>query len=206
MAILKNYDKKIKLAVICCFLFSTVCIIVSVGAVFLAKYMVSDINKEVYFLKGTSPILIHSKIEDETLIVEAKSHIELFHNLFFTLAPDDKYIDYTVEKALYLIDETGKAQYNALKEKGFYNNIVGTNSVFSIFCDSIKFDKNTMEWSYYGRQRIERRTSILTRELVTTGKLMRVPRTNNNPHGLLITNWNTVLNKDIEQRQKSYVN
>ena len=206
MAILKNYDKKIKLAVISCFLFMMVCVIVSVGAVFLAKYMVSDINKEVYLLEGTSPILIHSKVEDEVLNVEAKSHIELFHNLFFTLAPDDKYIDYTVKKALYLIDETGIAQYNALKEKGFYNNIVGTNSVFSIFCDSIKFDKSTMEWSYYGRQRIERRTSILTRELVTTGKLMRVPRTDNNPHGLLITNWNTVLNKDIEQRQKSYVN
>ena len=206
MAILKNYDKKIKLAVISCFLFMMVCVIVSVGAVFLAKYMVSDINKEVYLLEGTSPILIHSKVEDEVLNVEAKSHIDLFHNLFFTLAPDDKYIDYTVKKALYLIDETGKAQYNALKEKGFYNNIVGTNSVFSIFCDSIKFDKSTMEWSYYGRQRIERRTSILTRELVTTGKLMRVPRTDNNPHGLLITNWNTVLNKDIEQRQKSYVN
>ena len=206
MAILKNYDKKIKLAVISCFLFMMVCVIVSVGAVFLAKYMVSDINKEVYLLEGTSPILIHSKVEDEVLNVEAKSHIDLFHNLFFTLAPDDKYIDYTVKKALYLIDETGKAQYNALKEKGFYNNIVGTNSVFSIFCDSIKFDKSTMEWSYYGRQRIERRTSILTRELVTTGKLIRVPRTDNNPHGLMITNWNTVLNKDIEQRQKSYVN
>ena len=206
MAILKNYDKKIKLAVISCFLFMMVCVIVSVGAVFLAKYMVSDINKEVYLLEGTSPILIHSKVEDEVLNVEAKSHIELFHNLFFTLAPDDKYIDYTVKKALYLIDETGIAQYNALKEKGFYNNIVGTNSVFSIFCDSIKFDKSTMEWSYYGRQRIERRTSILTRELVTTGKLIRVPRTDNNPHGLMITNWNTVLNKDIEQRQKSYVN
>jgi len=29
-----------------------------------------------------------------TFDVEAKSHIEMFHNLFFTLAPDDKYIDY----------------------------------------------------------------------------------------------------------------
>ena len=108
-----------------------------------------------------------------------------------------------MEKAMYLVDETGLAQYNALKEKGFYNNILGTSSVFSIFCDSIKFDKSKMEWTYYGRQRIERRTSILTRELVTAGKLVRVPRTENNPHGLMITNWRTLLNKDIEQRQKS---
>ena len=37
-----------------------------------------------------------------------------------------------------LVDETGLAQYNTLKEKGFYNNIMGTSAVFSIFCDSIK--------------------------------------------------------------------
>jgi hypothetical protein len=41
------------------------------------------------------------------------------------------------------------------------------------------------------------------RELVTEGYLKRVPRTENNPHGLLIVNWRTILNKDLEQRTKS---
>ena len=53
-----------------------------------------------------------------------------------------------------------------------------------------------------GRQRIERRSNILMRELVTAGQLKRVPRTENNPHGLLIVNWRTLLNKDIEQKTK----
>jgi len=108
-----------------------------------------------------------------------------------------------MNKAMYLVDETGLAQYNTLKEKGFYNNIMGTSAVFSIFCDSIKLDEKKMEFTYYGRQRIERRTNILTRELVTAGKLKRVPRTDNNPHGLLIVNWRTLLNKDIEQKTKA---
>lgn len=129
--------------------------------------------------------------------------IENFHHLFFTLAPDDKYIKYTMDKAMYLVDETGLAQYNTLKERGFYNNIMGTSAVFSIYCDSINFDPQKMEFKYYGRQRIERRTSILTRELVTAGQLKRVPRTDNNPHGLLIVNWRTLLNKDIEQKTKN---
>ena len=43
----------------------------------------------------------------------------------------------------------------------------------------------------------------LMRELVTAGQLKRVPRTDNNPHGLLIVNWRTLLNKDIEQKTKS---
>lgn len=63
--------------------------------------------------------------------------------------------------------------------------------------------KKNMEFTYYGRQRIERRSNILMRELVTAGQLKRVPRTDNNPHGLLIVNWRTLLNKDIEQKTKS---
>ena len=200
---MKNYENKIKLVLIVSILFMAGCIVISLGSLFVAKGMVDDAHKKVYVLDGTVPILVQQTTMEETLDVEAKSHVELFHHLFFTLAPDDKYINYTMEKAMYLVDETGLAQYNALKEKGFYNNILGTSSVFSIFCDSIKFDKSKMEWTYYGRQRIERRTSILIRELVTAGKLVRVPRTDNNPHGLMITNWRTLLNKDIEQRRKS---
>ncbi len=165
--------------------------------------MVNDSHAKVYVLDGNVPILVERTSMEETLDVEAKSHVERFHHLFFTLAPDDKYIKYTMDKALYLVDESGLAQYNALKEKGFYNNIMGTSAVFSIFCDSINFNKDKMEFTYYGRQRIERRTSILTRQLITAGRLTRVPRTENNPHGLLITSWRTLLNKDLEQRTKN---
>jgi len=201
--VIKNLENKIKLVMIVSCLFMVGCIIISLGSIFTAKGMVDDAHKKVYVLDGNVPILVQRTTMDETLDVEAKSHVELFHHLFFTLAPDDKYINYTMEKAMYLVDETGLAQYNALKEKGFYNNIMGTSAVFSIFCDSIKFDKQQMIFTYYGRQRIERRTNILMRKLVTAGELKRVPRTENNPHGLLITNWRTLLNQDLEQKQKT---
>lgn len=203
MAVIKNLENKIKLVMIVSCVFMAGCIIISLGSIFTAKGMVDDAQKKVYVLDGTVPILVQRTTMDETLDVEAKSHVELFHHLFFTLAPDDKYINYTMEKAMYLVDETGVAQYNALKEKGFYNNIMGTSAVFSIFCDSIHFDKEKMTFTYFGRQRIERRTNILMRQLVTAGNLKRVPRTENNPHGLLITNWRTLLNKDLEQKNKT---
>ena len=201
--VIKNLKNKIKLVLIVSCMFMAGCIIISLGAIFTAKGMVDDAHKKVYVLDGNVPILVQRTTMDETLDVEAKSHVELFHHLFFTLAPDDKYINYTMEKAMYLVDETGLAQFNALKEKGFYNNIMGTSAVFSIFCDSITFDKQQMTFTYYGRQRIERRTNILMRKLVTAGELKRVPRTENNPHGLLITNWRTLLNQDLEQKQKT---
>ena len=200
--VIKNLENKIKLVMIVCSLFLVGCIVISLGSIWTARGMVSDAQKKVYVLDSNVPVLVKQTTMEETLDVEARSHIDMFHHYFFTLAPDDKYIKYTMEKAMYLVDETGLAQYNALKEKGLYSNIMGTSAVFSIFCDSISFDDKSMEFTYYGRQRIERRTSILTRELVTAGVLKRVPRTENNPHGLLITNWRTLLNKDIEQKDK----
>lgn len=74
---------------------------------------------KVYVLDGNVPILVNRTTMEETLDVEAKSHIEMFHHYFFTLAPDDKYIRYSMEKAMYLVDETGLAQYNTLKERAF---------------------------------------------------------------------------------------
>ena len=35
-------------------------------------------------------------------------------------------------------------------------------------------------------------------DIITVGKLRNVPRTQNNPHGLLITNWRTLENKDLK--------
>lgn len=201
--VIKNLENKIKLVAIVCSVFLVGCVVISMTSIWTARNMVVDAQKKIYVLDGTVPVLVERTTMDETLDVEAKSHIERFHHLFFTLAPDDKYIKYTMDKAMYLVDETGLAQYNTLKEKGFYNNIMGTSAVFSIYCDSINFDPQKMEFKYYGRQRIERRTSILTRELVTAGQLKRVPRTDNNPHGLLIVNWRTLLNKDIEQKTKN---
>jgi conjugative transposon TraK protein len=200
--VIKHLENKIRLVTIICALFLAGCIIISLSSIWTARSMVEDAQKKIYVLDGNVPILVERTNMDETLDVEAKSHVEMFHHYFFTLAPDDKYIKYTMDKAMYLVDETGLAQYNTLKEKGFYNNIMGTSAVFSIFCDSIKFDREKMEFTYYGRQRIERRTSIMMRELVTAGQLKRVPRTDNNPHGLLITNWRTLLNKDVEQKTK----
>ncbi len=203
MAVLKNLENKIKLVMIVSCFFLVGCVVISIGSLLIAKGMVDEAHKKIYVLDGNVPVLVRQTDMSETFDVEAKSDIEMFHSLFFNLAPDDKYIQYTLKKAMYLVDETGLAQYNALKEKGFYNNIIGTSTICSIFCDSVKLNTDSLTFTYYGRQRIERRTSILMRQLVTKGNLKQVPRTENNPHGILITNWRTILNKDLEERQKS---
>ncbi len=201
--VIKNLENKIKLVMIICSLFLVGCIIICISSIWTAKQMVSDAHQKVYVLDGNVPYSRSTQHHGRN--ARCGEQRVMWRCSIITsslLRQMTSTSNIHMDKAMYLVDETGLAQYNTLKEKGFYSNIMGTSAVFSIFCDSIKFDKEKMEFTYYGRQRIERRTSILTRELVTAGHLKRVPRTDNNPHGLLITNWRTLLNKDIEQKTK----
>lgn len=132
------------------------------------------------------------------IITEIRRYIENFHQYFFNLPPDNDYIKWTVGKAMYMADGTALKQKQALDENGFYSDIISSSAVCTIICDSIQFDEHTRKFNYYGTQIIKRRTRDLRRSMLTTGTIENVPRTQNNPHGLMITNWRTLENKDLD--------
>ena len=203
MSLLENLDKKMKFSLVLSITTLAGSVIFCLMTLLFSFNFASEERKKVYVLDGETPRLANLTGQDVSIEIEVRAHVNRFHELFFTLAPDDKYIQYNIEKAMYLTDESGLMQYNTLKERGFYNNIIGASAQFSIITDSIKFNKSNMSFTYYGRQRIERKSSILFRELVTEGNIAQTTRTENNPHGLLITNYRTVLNKDLEYKSKS---
>ena len=104
---------------------------------------------------------------------------------------------------MYLIDESGIEQYNNLKENGYFNSILSSSSVLTLQTDSIVLDMPKHYFRYYGKLKIDRRSSTVTRSLVTEGYLKDIPRSDNNPHVVLITNWKTLENKDLEDVQKN---
>ncbi len=203
MSLLENLDKKMKFSLVLSITTLAGSVIFCLMTLLFSFNFASEERKKIYVLDGETPRLANLTGQDVSIEIEVRAHVNRFHELFFTLAPDDKYIQYNIEKAMYLTDESGLMQYNTLKERGFYNNIIGASAQFSIITDSIKFNKSNMSFTYYGRQRIERKSSILFRELVTEGNIAQTTRTENNPHGLLITNYRTVLNKDLEYKSKS---
>lgn len=160
--------------------------------------LVSNERDQIYILDGEIPFLAERAQLETTFDIEAKSHINTFHQLFFNLPPDNEYIEYTVGKAMYLADGSALKQKQALTENGFYSDIVSSSAVCSIMTDSINLDPETLTFTYYGTQLLKRRTSQMRRTMVTTGRLQNIPRSKNNPHGLLITNWRTIENKDIK--------
>lgn len=202
MPLIKNIESKIKLSLAVNVLTILSSTIITVFVITYAFTKIQEERKKIYVLDNGVPILVNRTNQNVNRGVEYKSHINLFHNLFFTLPPDDSFIKDNLKKAMYLVDESGISQYNNLKEKNYFNQIISSSIILSIKTDSIKFNKEKMSFRYYGTQRIDRKTSVLKRQLITSGKLKDVPRTINNPHGVMIEKWKTEVNKDLGYETK----
>jgi conjugative transposon TraK protein len=203
--IIKNIESKIRLAT---FLSagSFLCALAMVGIVsFFAYKQVAIARKSVYVLDANStPVLARQTDVQMNREAEYRSDIIRFHSLFFTLTPDDKYIENQMKQAMYLVDESGALQYNNLKEKGFFNSILSSSAVLTITMDSVYLDMPHKYFRYYGKQKIDRRSSTLIRSLVTEGYLKDLDvRSDNNPNAVLITQWKTLENKDLDNVQKN---
>ena len=196
--LIESLEKKTKLAMF------TVLLTVSASAVtcglcfYFTMQLVRDQQQQVYVLDGSIPFMAERSKNEVTFDIEAKAHIQLFHQYFFNLSPDDEYLKWTFEKAMYLADESALRQKQAIEEIGFYSQLLSSSAVETIVCDSIEVDKEQRSFKYYGTQMIKRRTNSVKRSIITVGRLQNVPRTQNNPHGLLITNWRTLENKDLK--------
>jgi len=201
--IIKNIEAKIRLATFVAGGSFLTAIIIAVIACSYAYKQVVNARQSVYILADNVPILARQTDVQMNRPAEYKADVDLFHSLFFSLTPDDNYMEYQIKKAMYLVDESGMQQYNDLKEKGFFNSILSSSSVLTLQTDSIFLDMPKKYFRYYGKLKIDRRSSTVVRSLITEGYLKDIPRSDNNPHGVLITGWKTLENKDLEDVEKN---
>ncbi|TKC08023.1 conjugative transposon protein TraK [Pedobacter polaris] len=201
--IIKNIESKIRLASITAIGSLVASIIIAAIVSYFAFKQVAIARQSVYILDNNVPILAKQTDVQMNRPAEYRAHVDLFHSIFFSLTPDDKYIEYQMGKSMYLIDESGVQQYNNLKEKGYFTSILSSSSVLTIQTDSIYLDLPKKYFRFYGKQKIDRRSTVVLRSLITEGYLKDIPRSENNPHGVLITKWKTLENKDLENVQKN---
>lgn len=200
--IIKNIERKIKLATIVSVLALITSVVIVISILLFSRNQLQESRKSIYVLANGIPVSAEHRYSQETRNIEYKSHIEKFHDLFFTITPDNEFIEQNIAQAMYLIDESGIQQYNTLKEKGFYSQIMSASAVLTLIPDSIVIDYKNQYFKYYGKQKIDRKSSTSIRSLITEGYLKEIPRSENNPHGLLILNWRTVENKDLRSTSK----
>jgi conjugative transposon TraK protein len=180
------------------YLLITACTLICSFALYKSYQFAAATNSHVYILANGKALEAFAADRKDNIPVEARDHIRMFHHYFFTLDPDEKVIDANIGKALYLADESARNQYNGLKEKSYYNNLISGNISQQIEVDSIQLDMN--QYPYYFKcwaiQKLTRSTSNVNKLLITQGYLRNVSRSDNNPHGFLIERWETLANRD----------
>jgi conjugative transposon TraK protein len=176
------------------------CVLICCFALYKSFRLVEVMQGKVYILSDGKALEALASDRKDNVAVEARDHVKIFHQLFFTLDPDDKVLQANLTKALYLADESAKKEYDNLTESGYYANIIAGNISQRIQVDSVAVDLRSYPYAFkcYATQSIIRTTSTVTRSLVTEGELRNVSRSDNNPHGFLIERWTTLENKDIK--------
>jgi conjugative transposon TraK protein len=202
MDLIKNIEDKIKLSLAVSLGAFITAIIICIISCSYARKMINEEKRQIYVLNNNIPLIATKENVLDNRPAEYKAHIAAFHDFFFSYPPDNEYIESQLKKAMYLVDASGAQQYNTLKEKGFFNSIVSTSSTITLSMDSISLDMNSMHWVYYGKEKIDRPSMTVVRSLVTEGNIKDIPRSFNNPHGVLITNWETIDNKDLFSNAK----
>jgi conjugative transposon TraK protein len=178
----------------------------TIYSVYSSHQAVERSRERIYVLdRGKSLMLALSQDMAQNRPVEARSHIKLFHELFFTLSPDNDAIKMNLERSFYLADASAYKYYNDLKEAGFYRRLIATNTTQRIVVDSIACEM--VEYPYvvqvFARLQIMRASNITTRSLVSICELTNEVRSDNNPHGFMIRNFVVRQNEDVSKEKRS---
>jgi len=202
---LKNIETSFKQIRLFGIVFVVLCAGIVGYSLFSAYNFAEKQRQKIYVLDGgKSLILALSQDLSQNRPVEAREHIKRFHELFFTLSPDKNAIESNIRRALFLVDKSAFGYYKDLQEKGYYNRIISGNINQNIQVDSIvcNFDTYPYKAVTYARQMIIRESNITERSLVTRCGLINSVRSDNNPHGFIMENFEILENKDLRVMER----
>lgn len=176
------------------------CAAISVTAVYLSYDFAERQREKIYVLdNGASLIMALSQDIYQNRVAEAKSHVKMFHNAFFTISPEKSAIDYNMNLALALAGRDAADRYQLLVEDGFFDRIIAAGINCEIMIDSVSVDVSTYPYkaTLWGKTSVVRTSNVTYRNLLTECELVNCARSDDNPHGFLIEKWNILDNSDI---------
>jgi conjugative transposon TraK protein len=194
----KNIDTAFRHVRLISFLVIGVCGLVCCFTVWKSYQSVDNYKEHIYILASGKALEAVAAGRKDNVPVEARDHIKTFHEDFFTMDPDEKVIRANMTRALYLADESARRQYDNLREQGYYASLISGNISQQVTVDSIRLDMDTYPYAFrcFAHEQLIRSTSVTLRILVTQGELRNVGRSDNNPHGFLISRWEILENRD----------
>jgi conjugative transposon TraK protein len=180
--------------------FVCLCAAITIFSLWSAYDFAEKQRQKIYVLDGGKSLMLAlSQDLSQNRPVEAREHVRRFHELFFTLSPDKSAIEGNIRRALMLSDKSAFNHYKDLSEKGYYNRIISGNIIQNVIVDSIKcnYDVYPYQAVTYARQIIIRESNLTERSLVTSCRLLNTSRSDDNPHGFFMENFEIKENKDL---------
>ena len=108
--LIESLAQKTKLALMTVLATIGGCTLICGFTVWCCISLVTKEREQIYILDGDIPFLAQRAQLEANFTMEAKAHIQLFHQYFFNLPPDNDYIKWTVGKAMYMADGTALKQ------------------------------------------------------------------------------------------------
>lgn len=180
--------------------------VITISALFLALvsictaigysyYLNNLITKDyVYVLDRKGGAFVASILENEMDFrkPEIHDHLIKFHELFYNINQHD--FRANIDKALNLIGEEGKHYFITLDKSGWYRSIKLNNLQQNITIESIEInDQNyPYEATVYGQTTVSRigfNKNVSLKKYMANLTLINVERTMDNPHGLMIEQY-----------------
>ena len=198
---LKNIETSFRQIRLYSIIFLVLCSVVVVWSVYSSYDFAEKQREKIYVLDGgRSLMLALSQDLSQNRPAEAREHVRRFHELFFTLSPDKSAIEHNVKRALLLADKSAYNYYSDFAEKGYYNRVIAGNINQVLKVDSVvcNFDTYPYQARTYAKQMIIRASNVTERSLVTTCRLLKSSRSDDNPNGFTIEGFTIIENKDLQ--------
>ncbi|MDC6367204.1 MULTISPECIES: hypothetical protein [Flavobacteriaceae] len=178
---------------------TVLCASVAMYSVYMSNKAAANAERFVYGISSNEKLLPLEQIEKaEIKQILKKAHIEHFLNNFY--AYDQWNYKKRIEKALWLIDESGKGLYNHYKQSGYYNRMIQTTSSQSIASSEIVIDGDgNFQASAIIAINKANQEEPKRYVLKVAGKLKQVSQNYPlNPYGYLILDFKEISKKQIK--------
>jgi conjugative transposon TraK protein len=196
---IKNIPSSFELAKRSLLVVGIFCAITVASAFGWAYYTTSKLQSRIFVLSKDGGAIMAKGLDTSDLLdyrrPEIKSHVRTFHNLFWTY--DQYNYNQRLDKSFQLIGNSGKQLYLRLKAEGHYTKLVNQNLEQKLTIDSVLVDDKSYPYRsvVYGSLLLTRgdQDTRANNRFVSSCVLYNVGRTEKNPHGLLIKNYNPIV-------------
>lgn len=202
MKILQNIDTSLKTMRTIMLTMLVLCFLFCSYVYFYSMKQIDQSRDKVYLLsQGNALELIRSRNGTDNMVAEIKNHVSMFHEFFYNLDPDPVDIKTRINKALFLIDESGSQIHSKREENLYYHKLIDGNMSSRVYIDSIipVLTDNVYHCKIIARQKIIRTSSSSEKHIDAECTIRNVARTDNNPHGFLIQGYRLVNTKPVNE-------